>query len=308
MTNMPGKSYQGYEVPSHQEHQLIKYTLIQHVETLAAAIGPRNYIAIEALNEAKDYIAHHLEQLGYQVEKQTYPIQEEQFSNLYVTKVGKDYPDEWIVIGAHYDTVHQSPGANDNGSGVAAILTLAELIRNKVLKRTVQFVLFTNEEPPFFQTRQMGSFVYAKKLHQEKRNVKLMMSVEMIGYYSDMPNSQHYLFPLGWYYPDKANFIGFVGNLRSRAQVKQALNYFRDSALIPSEGAALLSWLPGVGWSDQWSFWKMGYPAIMVTDTAFFRYPYYHTDQDTPDKLDFDRMTTVVKELEEVVVRFANEN
>ncbi len=160
---------------------------------------------------------------------------------------------------------------------------------------------FVNEEPPYFQSAQMGSWVYAKACHDRDENVVAMISLETIGYYSDAPNSQHYPFPFGLLYPSTADFIAFVGNTASRALVRETVASFRRHAQFPSEGAAVPGWITGVGWSDHWAFWQEGYPALMVTDTAPFRYPHYHDSTDTPDKLDYERFARVVDGLAGVV-------
>jgi Zn-dependent M28 family amino/carboxypeptidase len=210
------------------------------------------------------------------------------------------------VIGAHYDSVQGSPGANDNATGVAAMLALARAFKNRSPSRTLRFVAFTNEEPPFFQSSQMGSRIYARRCREGSENVSLMVSLETIGYYSDKPGSQGYPFPFSFFYPSTANFIAFVGNMDNALWVRQLLTTFRRHAQFPSEGGALWEWIPGVAWSDHWSFWKEGYPAVMVTDTAPNRYPYYHTAADTTDKIDFARMARVVSGLQRTIEELAN--
>ena len=198
------------------------------------------------------------------------------------------------------------PAANDNGTGVAALLVLARRLKGSSLKRTVRFVAFANEEPPHFQTDAMGSLVYARACKTAGDNVVAMLSLETMGYFSDDAGSQAYPFPLSVFYPDVGNFIGFVGDLSSRALVHEVIGLFRRGVDFPSEGAALPASIPGVGWSDHWSFWQVGFPAVMITDTAPFRYPHYHTPEDTPDKVDFARLAHVVVGLDGVIVKLAN--
>jgi Zn-dependent M28 family amino/carboxypeptidase len=222
------------------------------------------------------------------------------------------------VVGAHYDSCYETPAANDNGSGVAATLALARRFslsgsslahRPGQPDRTLRFVFFVNEEPPYFQTDDMGSLVYARACKAKNENIVAMLSLETIGYYRDEPGTQRYpIAPIGWVYPGTGNFISFVGNFSSRDMVRKAIATFRSSAEFPSEGAALPGWISGVGWSDQWAFWQAGYPGVMVTDTAPYRYPHYHRQSDTPDKLDYPRMARVVEGLEAVVWRFASNN
>ncbi|MEA3275961.1 MAG: M28 family peptidase, partial [Pseudomonadota bacterium] len=201
-----------------------------------------------------------------------------------------------------------SPGANDNGSGVAAVLELARLLAGRALARTVRFVAFVNEEPPFSYTPEMGSLVHARAARDRGDRIQAMLSLETIGHYSDRPGSQRYPYPLSLFYPDTADFIGFVGNLGSRQLVRSAVQSFRRHAFFPSEGAAVPAWVKGVGWSDHWSFWQAGYPAIMVTDTAFFRYAHYHSAGDTPEKIDYARTARVVEGLASVIADFAQES
>ena len=196
-------------------------------------------------------------------------------------------------------------GANDNASGVAVLLALARALSPEKAARTLRFVAFANEEPPHFQNESMGSWAYALSCQQRGDDIVAMISLETMGYYSDEEDSQSYPFPMSAAYPSTGSFIGFVGNVASRHLVRRVVGSFREHAAFPSEGAALPSWIPGVGWSDHWSFWQAGYRAIMVTDTAPFRYPHYHTEQDTPDKLDYERLARVTLGLEKVIRELA---
>jgi Zn-dependent M28 family amino/carboxypeptidase len=231
---------------------------------------------------------------GYAPTDEPFESQGKPVHNIVAENRGHAAEGEIVVVGAHYDTVLGSPGANDNGSGVAALLELARLLADRPLPRTLRFVAFVNEEAPFSYTDEMGSLVHARGARARGEHIQAMLSLETIGSYSDAPGSQHYPFPLSLFYPDTANFIGFVGNLGSRGLVRRALRTFRQTTAFPSEGAAVPASIPGVGWSDHWSFWQAGYPAIMVTDTAFYRYAHYHTGGDTPDRVDYDRTARVV--------------
>ena len=225
--------------------------------------------------------------------------------NLEVELTGSGRPEEIVVIGAHYDSVMGSPGANDNASGLAAILEIARLIKNKELSRTVRLVAFVNEEPPFFQTKDMGSLVYASRSRKQGEQIVAMVSIETIGYYSEDAGSQNYPFPFRFFYPNTANFIGFVGNISSRHLLQRALSTFRENTAFPSEGVAAPGWITGLGWSDHWSFWKHGYPAIMITDTALYRYGFYHTPEEPIEKIDYTRMARVVSGIASVITRLA---
>ncbi|MEK6200945.1 MAG: M20/M25/M40 family metallo-hydrolase [Desulfobulbaceae bacterium] len=253
------------------------------------------------------YLDKVLTDLGHTVQHQEFRTCEITSVNLEVEIRGRLYPEEIIVVGAHYDTALDSPGANDNGSGVAALLELARLLNDSSPQRTVRLVAFANEETPFFFSNTMGSTFYAARCRDRKENIVAMLSLETIGYYSDEAGSQHYPFPFSIFYPDTANFIAFVGNIRSRQLVRQTIKAFRNHSRFPSEGLAAPSFISGVGWSDHHSFWRMGYPAIMVTDTAFYRYASYHTSADTPEKLDYERMARVVTGLVPTLLELSNQ-
>jgi len=301
MVRMPGESYQAALPPLDEAGLAVARRLESHVRTLCAHPAGRNYIEKKGLALARDYIAGQLEASGYQVEFQQYRIDGEDYANIEVTRPGKVLPREIIVIGAHYDAVVGAPGANDNGSGVAALLELADRFRQAELPRTIRFVAFVNEEPPHFMTGTMGSDFYARQAAERQEKIVAMYSLETIGYFRDDDGSQHYPPPFNFFYPSQGNFIAFVGNLRSRGLVTRSIRAFRAHATFPSEGIAAPAFIPGVNWSDHWSFWKQGYPAVMVTDTALYRYPHYHSPQDTPDKVDYDKMVYVVRGLEQML-------
>ncbi|AFZ27827.1 putative aminopeptidase [Cylindrospermum stagnale PCC 7417] len=298
---MPEQSYKGQLPPLQPEEIARQKSLQLDVKKLAVDIGIRNYSQYEQLNSAKNFLATALTQAGYEVKQQDYKIDDKLYYNIEAEHRGIGKPDEIVVVGGHYDSAFFSPGANDNATGAVATLELARMFANKKTTRTIRFVEFTNEEPPFFWTDEMGSLVYAKQLHQRNEKVVAMLSLETMGYFSDGVDSQKYPFPVGLFYPNQGNFIGFVGNINSGDLVRNAIASFRRHVQFPSEGSSLPSWIPGVGWSDQWSFWQQGYKAIMVTDTAPFRFPYYHTEQDTLDKIDFQKLARVVTGLAKVI-------
>lgn len=298
---MPGQSYTAKLPPPTAEEQTLTASLEKHVKTLATDIGSRNYGRYEELNTAKTYLEDFLIASGYDVTQQQYDIDSQSYSNLIAEKTGTRKPNEIVVVGGHYDSAFNAPGANDNGTGAAATLELAKMFADKSTHRTLRFVEFTNEEPPYFWTDNMGSLVYAKQMHRKDEKVVAMLSLETMGYFSEAPGSQRYPFPVNLFYPQQGNFIAFIGNLPSGGLVRDAIASFRKSTLFPSEGVALPAWIPGIGWSDQWSFWQQGYPGIMVTDTAPYRYPHYHTEMDTPDKIDFQKLARVVTGLSQVI-------
>ncbi|OCR01745.1 aminopeptidase [Oscillatoriales cyanobacterium USR001] len=301
MIAMPGKSYSGEIPPLTTQEILIRDALRRDVEKLAGEIGERNFIQYQKLVEAADFLATSFESAGYQVERQRYKIDDRFYDNIEVEIVGGKNADEIVVVGGHYDSVVGSPGANDNATGAAGVLALARIFAGKKPERTLRFVEFVNEEPPFFWTADMGSLVYAKRCRERNEKIVGMLSLETIGYYSDVKDSQKYPAPLNLLYPTSGNFIGFIGNTGSSKLVRDAIASFRRHTEFPSEGAAIPGMIPGVGWSDQWAFWQHGYQGLMVTDTAPYRYPFYHTSEDTPDKVNWERTAKVIAGLAKVV-------
>jgi Zn-dependent M28 family amino/carboxypeptidase len=261
-----------------------------------------------SLQATIEYIRENLRQAGYVVTEHPYSVEGQDVSNLEATLAGSDTVEGTVIVGAHYDSVPSTVGADDNATGVAATLELARLLQGRKLRRSVRFLFFVNEEPPYFQTENMGSRVYARELRHEGVRVSAMISLEMLGFYSDSKGSQKYPPILGLFYPTHGNFIGFVGNPESRDLVRQSIRRFRESTSFPSEGVAAPADWPAVGWSDQWSFWQESYPAIMITDTALFRYPYYHTPRDTFDKVDFEKAARVTDGVRRLVETLASED
>jgi hypothetical protein len=282
MVAMPGASHSGALPPLSGEARALSLRLRLHVAALAAS--ERN---------------HDLETPARYIELALKKFSTQMFVSGGRTVRNIETGSGEIVVGAHYDTVPGSPGADDNASGVAVLIELARLVPSGV-----RFVAFANEEMPYFLGPEMGSFVYAR---ERGAKVRAMFSLEMLGYYSDAPGSQAYPAPLGLLYPDRGDFIAFVGDLGARGLVRRSIESFRKHAQFPSEGLAAPSFIPGIAWSDHWSFRKHGYPAVMITDTAFNRYPHYHRASDTPDKLDYERMARVTLGLAEMLNEFANQ-
>lgn len=301
MIKMPGSSHTGPLPPLTVEEIRLEVRLREHVAMLAGTIGERNTLHYPALQQSAGYIGGQLRKMGYAVREETYLADDRQVMNLEAELKGTRRPEEIVVIGAHYDSVPGSPGANDNASGVAAMLELARQFNDAKPGRTLRFVAFVNEEPPWFQTELMGSRVYAAGARKRGEKIVAMLSLETIGSYSDIPGSQNYPPPFNLLYPDTGNFIGFVSNLDSRSLLHHSVKAFRETTQFPSEGLAAPEFIVGIGWSDQWSFWQEGYSGVMVTDTAPFRYPHYHEATDTPDKPDYARMSRVVAGIGRVV-------
>jgi len=279
----------------------LRDALRRNVEKLAGEIGERNVPRYRALAAAADFLESALQKSSYEARRHGYEVAGMTCYNIEAEIGGSDRADEIVIIGAHYDSVQGSPGANDNATGAAAVLALAGLFDGKKPSRTLRFLEFVNEEPPYFKSPAMGSLVYASDCKIRGEKIVAMLSLETIGYYTDERGSQHYPFPFSLFYPSIGNFIGFVGDTSSADLVRKVVASFRRHAKYPSEGGALPSAIPGISDSDQWSFWQRGYQAVMVTDTAPFRYPYYHTRADTPDKVRYDQMARVVAGLGRVV-------
>jgi Zn-dependent M28 family amino/carboxypeptidase len=289
-------------VPALDEHQRrLRDRLTAHVTHLAGTIGERHVWRADGLARAADYLECELAAAGCSVRPHAFTSR-----NVRVRNVEAVYPgppeSPSLVVGAHYDTVWGCPGANDNASGCAALLEIARAMNGRrPTEAELRLVGFVNEEPPFFQTGDMGSLRYARESRAARATIAGMISLETIGYFADGAGSQRYPLPLHRWYPATGDFIAFVSNLRSASFLRRAVAGYRQHAVVPAESAALPAIVPGVGWSDQWSFWQCGYPAIMITDTAPFRYPHYHTADDTPDQLDLDRFTLVVDALSKMV-------
>jgi len=306
MIRMPGRSHAG-PLPALTDPQRdLASRLEAHVRVLAEGIGKRSTFHPRQLAEAAAYARAQLEGAGFDVRDHSFVERGTGVPNMDVTIPGTAAPGEVVVVGAHIDSYQGTPGADDNASGVAAVIELARAFAAGPQPRTIRLAIFVNEEPPAFWTGDMGSLVYARKCQADGESIVAMLSLESIGYYSDEPGTQKYPPPLNLAYPSTGDFIGFVGNVGSRRLVRRCVRTFREHAAFPSEGAALPSYLPGVGWSDHWSFWQIGVDAVMVTGTATFRNPHYHQPTDTPDTLDYERMARVVEGLEAVIIDLAS--
>jgi Zn-dependent M28 family amino/carboxypeptidase len=288
--------------------ETIREQLKTHVYRLAQEIGERNVFHPHALHAAEDYIRHTWQRQGYEVVTQDYTAQEVRSANLEITLRGASRPEQIILVGAHYDTVPGSPGANDNGSGVAALLELSRLLRDATPGCTLRFVAFVNEEAPFFVTRQQGSWVYARAARKRGDDIRLMISLETMGYYRDEAGSQRYPPLFRFFFPDRADFIAFVSNFRSRGKLRKLVAAFRQATDFPLQHVATFAAIPGVAWSDHLSFWLKGYRALMVTDTAFYRYPYYHSAGDTAEKLNYEKLAALTQGLSSALLSLSNKS
>lgn len=295
---MPGRSYDGPLPAASSEENDLAERLKRHV--VAVASVPHNIRHFDNLEQSAQYIEKKLSALGARVAPQPYDVTEWTVRNIETTIEPSEEATNTIVIGAHYDSAGDAPGANDNGSGVAINLELARLLKELHPKRTrLRLVFFVNEEPPYFMTEDMGSVHYAQMLAEQKEPVSAMISLETLGYFSDAPGSQQYPAPFGAVFADKGNFIAFVGMPASRPLVSEVMASFRRHTDFPSIGGVAPGFI--ANWSDHGAFTEHGFQALMITDTALFRYPHYHKPSDTPDKLDYERLARITKGVERVV-------
>jgi len=279
-----------------------------YLDVLCVKIGERNLGKPEALERTAIWLESTLGSgnIGYPIKRQIYEVKGNAVRNLIAELPGTTRRKEIVVVGAHYDTAPNCPGANDNGTGVAGMLALARAFAGDQQERTVRFVAFVNEEPPYFHTEDMGSVRYAQKCRIEGDNIVAMISLDSIGYFTDERGSQRVPQGLEGRFPDVGNFLAFVGDPNSRFIVDSAKASFANSSSIPVVGGVFPAQAQGVGSSDHWSFWQEGFPAVMVTDTAPFRYSHYHKPTDTVDKLDSERLEDVVSGLKQVITVWAN--
>jgi Zn-dependent M28 family amino/carboxypeptidase len=274
-----------------------------HVRKLIE-LGPRDESHIENLDRVAAYIKSELSQTGASVSEQPYRVQGKSYRNV-IAQFGPESA-ERIIVGAHYDTAGPLPGADDNASGVAGLIELARLLGKQQLPLRVELVAFSLEEPPYFGTTGMGSSVHAVLLSQQNVGVRAMFSLEMIGYFSDAPGSQH--FPIGVFqalYPSTGNYITVVGRLSDGLLVRRTKFAMRQAAPLPVYSINAPRFVPGIDFSDQLNYWHAGYGAVMITDTAFYRNLNYHTAHDTAEKLDYQRMAMVVEGVYAAVTELA---
>jgi hypothetical protein len=277
-----------------------------NVRHLAGSNPSRAFHNVAALNAAADHVETEFRKAGCTPERQTFQVGGDDYHNIICSFGPANGPR--VVIGAHYDVAgDDNPGADDNASAVAGVLELARLLEQDKpdLAHRLDLVAFSLEEPPNFQTATMGSYVHAKGLAEAQAEIKLMISVEMIGYFSDAPGSQTYPLPLlNRIYPDTGNFIGVIGQSFDRSRVARVKSLMRVSDELPVHSINAPALVPGIDLSDHWGFWQHGLPAVMVTDTAFLRNPHYHMPTDTADTLDYRRMALTVEGLYRVAVGF----
>jgi hypothetical protein len=296
----PRQPFNGPLPPLTSEETALSRKLREHVTAIASR--PHNIDLHADLEAAATYIEAKLTELGYAPQRQEYTERDKPVRNIEVViepSEAKGGDVETYVVGAHYDSVGFSPGANDNGTGTAATLELARLLRDlKPREARLRLVFWVNEEYPFGKTPRMGSYIHASALKAKGERVAGAISLETIGYFSDEPGSQKFPSPFDLIYEDRGNFVAFVGLPGSRSFVHSALGAFRRNAAFQSIGGVAPDFIPGIGSSDHWSYHQMGYPSLMVTDTAPFRNPQYHRTTDLPETVDYDSLARVTKGVE----------
>lgn len=278
--------------PSPDEIVLIE-NLRSHVRTLANSIGPRNLNrSPSGLANAALFIQNVLAGYGYQIETHSFTTPAGLAKNIVANRNGTD-SENLLIIGAHYDSFNYSPGADDNASGVAMLIEIARILQRTPSKISVRFVFFSNEEPPFYETSDMGSRRYVNEVLSREIRSYRMINLESVGYFTKTPGSQEYPFPLNLLYHPVGDYIGFVSDLNSRSFLQQAVGLFKAASNFPTGSSSLPRILPGVDWSDHAAFWQAGKNALMITDSAMFRYPHYHRETDTAEHLDYKAMAQV---------------
>jgi Zn-dependent M28 family amino/carboxypeptidase len=290
------------------EEEAVAAGLERHITMLSEVIGVRNLDRPGGLEAAARYIENTLRGWGYEPAPDAFVCMGKEVRNIVVEVKGRRDREKILIVGAHYDSV-DCPAANDNGSGVAGVLEVARLLAGKTFGKTVRFVFFVNEEPPFYKSKNMGSLVYARRCRERGDEIVGMINLETIGCYSDAAGSQKYPYPLNkkwfWFLPRRGNFISFVGDFRSWGFTWKVRRLFKRAARFPSLWIAAPAGMEGPGMSDHWCFWREGYRALMVTDTAYFRYDHYHKQTDTVDKIDFPRTGRVVSGIARAVEKLA---
>ncbi len=297
-------------------HTVAPDRLREHVYALAIDNAPRNYRHLWNLDASARYISDQFEKAGGRISEQAFSPEEDIVphakTKTYRNVIASFGPESGarIIVGAHYDTCDETPGADDNASGVSGLIELAYLLGRVELRQRVDLVAYTLEEPPYFQTSDMGSARHAAALAQDGVEVTGMICLEMIGYFSDDAGSQHFPPPAGLlsrFYPDQGNYIGIVGGFRDRKLIRQVKASMRGATDLPVHAMCALHSIAGMDLSDHMNYWEKGYTAVMVTDTSFYRNRNYHTLNDTPDTLDYERMSKAVLGVYEAVVRLAND-
>ncbi|NIT58272.1 MAG: M28 family peptidase [Aliifodinibius sp.] len=277
--------------------------------TYIQELGPRNsenQIAYEHLRKCEAWIIEKWESQGYTVGLHDVSVGGQQFYNIKIEIAGAVSPSEIVIISAQYDTEPDSPGANNNGSGMAVLFQLSKLLKNYHPGRTLRLIAFVNEQNPFAGTEMMGSYHYAKRSFELKEDIKVMLSMDALGIYRDSPGTQRLPFPFSLFYPDRGNFLAFIGNLPSRSWVKEVTAGFKKGSSFPLEAGVAPEWVEGVTWSDHSSFYKFGYRGMQITDTGAFRSASHGTREDTIEKINFVALSRIVVGMYSAVIELTS--
>jgi hypothetical protein len=290
--------WQGEPIEAQRSAELqdMEQSLQADVRHLSVEIGERNLqddARYRALQRAGEWIRGRWEAMGFRVGEQTLVVAGRQVSNLEIEIPGRTAPSQIVIVSAQHDTLVGSPGANNNASGEAVLLKLSELLRGHQADRTIRLVSFTTEEDPWFGTKDMGSYHYARRCRERGEDVRVMMSLDAIGYYLHEPGTQRLPFPFSALYPDRGDFLAFIGNIPSRAMVTAATRGFHKGSAFPIQAGLSPEWVKGASWSDHSSFWRFGYRAIQITDTGGFRSPFHTNAGDTMEKIDYRALARI---------------
>lgn len=283
--------------PPNIDRSTIEANLRLHVDRLAGLIGPRNFTRSNSISATLGYLRSQWEEMGYLVAEENYDAIGDEATNLIVETPGGKRSEEIVLLGSHYDTCGNTPGADDNASAVAVMLEVSRLLSKHIGKRTARYVAFACEEPPYFNCSAMGSQHNAREARRRGDQITAMLCLEMVGYFRDEPGSQQLPETLPRFakpfFPKRGNFLAAVGNLRSWQLLWPFRRGFKKSTNLPLFSIALPEVIHEIRLSDNSSYWDQGYPALMLTDTSFLRNPHYHMTTDTPETLDYFRMTDV---------------
>lgn len=301
---VPGRSHAGPLPALTSAERDLADRLKAHITAIASE--PHNTQHPEALERSAEAVEAAFRETGFTPQQQVYTTDDVDVRNIWVTIEPAGEATDALVVGGHYDSVGNAPGANDNGSGTAATLELARLLRGHAPRHTrIYLVAFVNEEAPYWGTVNHGARRFAELLLSRSETVRGMLSLETLGWFNDTPGSQRYPTPFNWIYPDVGNFVAFVGMPGSRNWLHEVLAPFRQLAPLPTIGGIAPSFIPGIAWSDHKPFADLGIPALMLTDTAPFRYPHYHRATDTPDKVNVEMLARITMGLDKTLRELA---
>jgi hypothetical protein len=287
---------------------VIEKALKDDMVYMSVTLGERNVEKYGALSQCEKWIRERWESMGYKVQEQVFEVEGKRVANLEVEIPGLKAPSEIVIVSAQYDTLPGSPGANNDASGVAILLQLSEMFREYRPDRTLRLINFTTEEPPYFGTELMGSLRYAKRCRQLSEDVRVVLSLDALGFFRDSPDTQKLPFPFSYFYPDRANFLAFIGDLRTRPYMIVTTRGFKKGSAFPIAAGSAPRWVKGAGWSDHSSFWRYGYRGMQVTDTGAFRSPWHTNEGDTVDKLDFRALARITMGLYASVIELTSTN